>query len=48
MINQKSSGRVFLFITTLRTVEQEEDKSLVLGDTSEILNQLMLKSDLAI
>ena len=48
MINQKSSGRVFLFITTLRMVEQEEDKSPVLGDTAEMLSQVMLKSDLAI
>ena len=38
MTNHKSSGRVFLFITTLRMVEQEEDKSLVLGDTAEMLN----------
>ena len=48
MINQKSSGRVFLFLTTLRMVEQEEDKSPVLGDTAEMLSQVMLKSDLAI
>jgi len=48
MINQKSSGRVFLFITILRMVKQEEDKSLVLVDTAEMLNQVMLKSDLAI
>ena len=28
--------------------EQEEDKSLVLGDTAEMLSQVMLRSDLAI